>query len=274
MFNNKRKGLYGDDSQNWQWSVSCDTDMERNCEDAGCDSEGICRCSRIVGVEIDSDIFGVNVFFECSYEDKTGDGLDRVLAHWFCRKNFSKISWGWTAGGGYYGEELERIYVENDNGFFNLSEGFENMSHKEKIEFLLKQEYGSVLPQVEKVKDWQLKAVFLSDVVNSLNTNLNDKVLKEYKTFCSPYTHTEEDRKSFQEKTRILAPLTLPSGGKYQVIDGRHRVTALASEYTTSTWVARPSGKKGRRPKPVEQKEVFTPVYVWIICPKEEIKRG
>jgi hypothetical protein len=128
-----------------------------------------------------------------------------------------------------------------------------------------------VLPKVKEVKNWQLKAVFLSDVINSLNTKLGDKPLKAYKDFCESHTRFNKARDTFQDATRVLAPLTLTNASnKYQVIDGRHRITALSTEYPWQEYTRAPG--KGQRSK--MHKGVFTPVYVWVICPKEEIKRG
>ena len=264
MFKNKEK------TDNWQYSVCYDLDSESDCEVYGCDKEGICRCRRIVGISVGSDLNGIDTFFSHTYEE-TGDSLDKVLAHWFCRKNFHKICWDFETTGGYYGEELEKITVSEDHGFFNLAEAFEKMSHKEKIEFLLQQEYGFVLPKVLAVKDWQLKAVFLSDVVNATNTNLSTHALAAYKNFCEMKVRIKDLRENFQENTRILAPLTLTADDKkYQVIDGRHRVTALTEEYEWKEYM--PSPKKGQGAK--LHKGVFAPVYVWVICPKEEQKKN
>lgn len=252
-------------TENWQHCVNYDTDVETNCEEGGCDS--ICRCSVITGISVPANLYGINYFFDQTYVN-TGDGLDKVLAHWFLRKHFELITWGYQSTGGYYGEEMKAVTIESDGGFFNLAEGFEAMSYKDKIEYLLDREYGSILPDIAAVKDWQLKTVFLSDITQSLNKKLSPVYLKSYEEHCQNLVrHLGKDTSSFQADTQVLAPLCLGGSGKYQIIDGRHRITALSKEYKWDAYMSVPTTGKRNQTKKVEKS--FAPLYTWIICPKE-----
>lgn len=242
-------------------------DTENNCDEHGCHDEGICRCGRIVDVTFDVGFVPANSFFTGIFDG--GKGIDKALAHWFVRKHFNDLTWGYTSGGGYYGDELESIFIRDDNDFYHKAMTFSDMSNKERVEFMLTKEYGRVLPSVTKVKDWTMQAVFVADVMNSANTNLDTRTLRDYTEYCNELALMKHSRDMFQEHTQILAPLTIKNGmGKYQVIDGRHRTTALTQEYKYKEQIEGVSKKGNPNKKWTEQ--VFTPVYMWIICPVEE----
>lgn len=249
---------------NLLYAVSYKDEREYSCEDSGCDEEGICRCCRIVGVEFCDDLDSVNKFFELIYEG--GLGVEKALDHWFVRKHFKDIRFDYEVGGDYYGDELSKIVISDDGDFFNKASTFNQMSNSEKVQFLLKKEYGSVLPKIKNVKDWKLEAVFVSDVVNSGNTNFHPPKITEYETDFSYIARNSVV--SFQEKTLQYAPLTIKVNGKYQVIDGRHRTHALTKEYPYET-TTEIRDKNGRKKYKIS-KEVFIPMYMWVICPVEE----
>jgi hypothetical protein len=275
----RRRGNQPEDvwEDDFKYLVSYDANHEYSCEESGCNSEGICRCGRIVSVDVDNSFTGADYFFTMAYED-TGSALDRALDHWFVRKHFADIDWGYDSGGGYYGEELNRVFPNHDGNFFNKASTFENLTPKEKVEFMLEREYGRILPAIQKVEDWELKAVLTCDVLQSQNTHLDRKMFETYKQHYS--TLIKRDHKTFQDGTKSLAPLTLRSGKGYQIIDGRHRFEAMTEEYsyqeTVITTRATNKKQKDGTVKVVTRKDTkyvdhpFVPVYMWVICPREK----
>lgn len=245
------------DDNNYKYVVyDYNTDSETDCENYGCDDEGICRCRHITGCEVVSSMANTMSLFEKLY-DGPGDDLSRVLGFWYVRLFYPNFVWSWSAEGDYYGEELASITLDSDGGFWQDAETFGMMTSKEQIEYLLQKEYGSVLPQVQKVQKWVCEPVFVSSVHNSSNTRINTTRLEEYKTICQHVVQRDDIRSKFQEHVRHLAPLCLRVGGEFQVIDGRHRTMALTHEYQY----------RGKR-----NVETFTPIFMWIVCPAKEVK--
>lgn len=261
---------------NYKYVLDYDLEQETDCEANHCDE--YCRCGVITGCKVEKNFRSMHSFFTNLYNGPDDD-MTRALAFWFIRMHFSNIEWTYTASGGYYGEELDSVTMEHDGGFWNKARMFESLDTNDRIEFLLNAEYGAVLSQVKAVKKWEIKAVFSAQVSNSLNTNLNATVLKDYTDFCQSLMYQESSRKKFQENVRHMAPLCLLNGDGYQVIDGRHRCTALQSDYKyvvagKKTVKKTVKTKAGKVVKDVERQEnvikTFTPVYMWIICPYKE----
>lgn len=248
--------------EDWKYIVEYTNDHTYNCETAGCDE--ICRCGTIDNVEIDKTHCGVERFFENSYT-KYGSELDAVLDFWFTKIHFSDITWDYEVTGGYYGEELERIFIDYDNDFFKKADTFSKLSAKEKIEYLLSKEYGNILKEISAVEDWELKKVNLENVSTPNNNKFNQKILENYKVFCSrktnSYSKKPRTEKSFIDDLKILAPLCLSDDGiHYRLIDGRHRFQTL----TKNSFELMSYDKTGK----VLRNKVSLRKF-WIICPKE-----
>lgn len=249
------------DDDNYKYIIhDYDTQTETDCENYGCDNEGICRCSRITDCKIGVSMSNAYSLFENLY-DGPNDDLSRVLGFWYVRLFYQDFAWGWSACGDYYGETLEKITLDSDGGFWNQAEHFGMLTSKEQIEFLLEKEYGSVLPQVQKVKRWVCEPVLVSTVHNSKNTRINRDRLDEYKQICRYKVERADLRPNFQEHVRHLAPLCIRVGGEFEVIDGRHRTMALTDEYEYQTGSLKAS-----------KTETFVPIFMWIVCPAKETK--
>lgn len=247
----KSENLYGT-------SVDVYADTDSDCEAAGCDEEGICRCSRVVGVHVSPKIANANNFF-CDFYIGKGSLVDKALDHWWLRQNWGDLDFDWNSEGDYYGEVLTSVRIAS-NTFFREAEKFSVLSTKEKVHSLLMKEYGEVLPKVAAVEEWQVKAVFNSDVINSPNKNLDEDRADEYVDLFQKLVW--QDKTKFQDNTLPFAPLCMPVNKKYQVVDGRHRTTAMGKEYYTAYNYTRRQKKNDT--------EVFFPIYMWIICPKEK----
>lgn len=254
------------ENKDWSNFLSYETHREYNCGEK-CDD--YCHYAVITEVEVKTNIKAIDYFFTKTNKSLP-NGLVRILSSWFHRKHFEKISWGFEADCGYYGQELNKVTIESDGGFFNLLEGFNSLvSNKEKLEFLLNLEYGSVLPAIKEIEDWQLKLVDISDVNKSFNTSLNKSVLDEYtryiRSFFETYTFAGMTDFSYGSIVKNLAPLCLlKADGKYQVVDGRHRFEAITQEYIM------PPTRPTKTNKKKTPEGIFTPSKLWIICPMEK----
>lgn len=249
--------------ENWQHSLDYNTEKSYDCDD-GCDP--YCRCGYIASIEVNQNISGIQSFFN-SYA-KYGTELDEVLDFWFTRKNFKSIEWGFEACSGYYGQEMDRIFVENDNGFFENAATFAKMSSKEKVEYLLIQEYMKLLPGFKEVNEWTIKKVPVKNIIKSINDKFNDEVVKNYVTYCQSHTWARRGEKitsnKFVDKIKNLAPLCISKDGiHYQLIDGRHRFKAMTErQFTGASFKDNILGSVERFPLVVDE--------IWILCPKEE----
>lgn len=116
---------------------------------------------------------------------------------------------------GYYGEEVGEIKMSSSVGddiAKKLRVIGEMRSNRERILYTLNNEYGHVLPAVEKAKSWYVKKIDFSELeigqpdhYNSLDSNVVDA----YKDCTLPRA------------------VCLKSGDKFRLIDGYHRVAAF-----------------------------------------------
>lgn len=246
-------------SDDWRDVLNFDTDSEYSCEESGCDSEGICRCSRIVSVNVPTDFKSMHQFFMQAYPQGKM-GLDKALDFWWVRRHFADMTFDFTAEGDYYGEVLCKVFP-SDGNFLEGAAAFSVLSPVDKIKFMLMEEYEHVLPAIAAVKDWEMKPVFIEDVQQTANNRVSETQVDCYKGICQdffalPNHHGYKDN-DFQTAMQHLAPLCLKRGKFYQVIDGTHRTIALTSEYHMY------SKKRNKK------EDRFTPIFMWVICPKE-----
>jgi len=235
--------------------VHHDYDRSYSCEESGCDS--ICRCAVVTDVTVDQSLDGCYRLF-CELDTFKEYGLEPALNFWFIRRFFPGETFDFEASGDYYGETLDRIYP--CGSLTEKGEDFVALSVVDKIKFMLTKEYGKVLPEVEKVQEWEMRPVFISEVMQTPNNNVNTVQVDAYKAICQSYVNDKRTRDDFQKNVQFLAPLCLKRGKHYQVIDGTHRTIALTSPYKINDH--KPKNKK----KPEED---FLPLFMWIICPKE-----
>lgn len=242
------------EQENYKPDLDYDAEYLTDCENSGCGEDDYCRCGYYNDVTVNNNTTSFRGFFEQSYTKKKTD-LDEVLDFWFTKLHFKDIAWGFTSEGDYYGEYLSSIFIENDGGFFQKANGFCELSTKEKLHFLLTMEYLKVLDCIKEVNEWELKKVKIKDVVQSANPNLLSKVREDYVTnlkHCIMWSP-----KKTLEYFKILAPLCVNDGKKYRIIDGRHRLAAISSDFEaydkkTVKWVR------------------YSPKFMYIICPKKE----
>ena len=210
--------------------VDYDYDTEHSCSDSGCDSDGICRCGVIVNARVtDVDIPYMaksiyDLYFENTKDQKRDSKISTVLygttpqLDLYCidrilRKNkiWDPDKWYVEKIGGYYGEEIGTVTIDFASDIQkSIDEVLSMVTIKEKVDYILKLEYGYLLPELVDA-DYELKTIPVSDVVFG----------------------SEGHYKKIQ--TENLAHYTYPSycgimgvlkrdGDKYRIIDGYHRI--------------------------------------------------
>lgn len=238
------------------WEIEADWGREYDCASYGCDD--ICRCGKIVDVTINSNKFPQ---FLDNFSDST-QMLDKALDFWFFKRHYTKLGYDPLIEGGYYGEELNEFEVLANTELLAKVDQFNSLSsYAEKIKFLLTEEYGYVLPEVEKVENWTMEPVLLADIIQSSNTKLSSDQVEVYRSIyrLNLYTSTED----FQKNISHLAPLCLRKGKSYAIVDGRHRFQALIEPFENKI-----PAQKGKKKVHVP----FYAIYAFVICPSETSK--
>jgi hypothetical protein len=207
----RRGSIYTNlDIKDFYSAVYINFDYNYDCENNKCNK--ICRCGEIVNSKIED----CNVSNFASLCKKYIKGkkdeikfycLERFLNEMVKKNPLGKIFKIGTCGG-YYGEEVEGVYLtsfaQKEVGIF--IEQLNKKSHTELIEIVLEKEYGYILPQI-KNKQWHIDKFLLSDIDISFEHKFNIDKINEY-------------------KSRNLSCLCRKINEKYRLIDGRHRYIA------------------------------------------------
>lgn len=221
-----------DKDYRWDGSVDYDYQRETSCEESGCDM--ICRCSVITDTEITK--VDVSSMAESIYEKYFGDTkaskrdaqintvlfgtgrdidiytIDRILR---INKVWESHNWDIEVCGGYYGQEIEGVRL--DNFFANKLEqdilkalSIEDINKR--IEFLLELEYGYLLPEMAGRK-YSIVEIPKDDIIMGS--------VEHYKKVES------KDLKHYLDNVyNGIRGVVIPSDSKYRLIDGYHRITS------------------------------------------------
>jgi hypothetical protein len=197
--------------------VEVDYARHSDCENHGCGDEGICRCSTLHDVEVTS-IEPKDVLELVCYQfdmDRDSDiliyGIDRILK---VLKAYEKDSYTVTICGGYYGEEIDGIYLENSDMIEATIKEFLSLSTlKKQVEYLLLLEYGHLLDKLKKCS-WSISEVPTKSIV--LGNTAHYKRLET----------TLVDRYNTYD---LIRGVVKKNGNKYHLYDGYHRVAAMSN---------------------------------------------
>ena len=211
--------------------VSVDTQMMYSCEESGCDEEGICRCGIIINPSIQqvnlnkiSNII-YDLYFDRSIstyrnnkinsilygitEEIERYTIDRILR---VNKIWNPINWEIHICGGYYGQEVEEVVIENKISLKiedQIKECLNMNSLSERIEYILNLEYGKVLPELSNCS-YELTNIDRDDIVFGSNSHFNNIIT--------------EDLEHYSDKNyRGIRGIVKPIGDKFRLIDGYHR---------------------------------------------------
>ena len=203
-----------------------------DCENYGCDEEGICRCGTINNEHIDS--VDVSLIVKRIYDEFFEQGkaanrnnainevlygigkdidiytIDRILRSY---KIWENENWNIEVEGGYYGQEAGNVTIKEsiaDKIDEELWTVFSLPSLKEKIEYLLNVEYGKVLPELSNCS-YESIVIDKDEVVFGVENNLN-KVMKKDLDFYSDKNYSG------------IRGIVVKSGDKWRIVDGYHRI--------------------------------------------------
>jgi len=215
----------------FKYHTNYDYDAYRDCGAHGCDEEGICRCetlenAHVVTVDIPSIVNEVyNSIFDNSLSSKRNSAInsilggvskeidiytiDRILR---INKAYEPTNWEVQVCGGYYGQEIDDVLLENSVAQKiedQINEALSIIDLTSRIEYLLMLEYGSILPALQG-RQYSIETVERDSIIFGSDEHyrkVNTKNLQHY---------------SDKNYTGIRG-IALVKDDKYRLIDGYHR---------------------------------------------------
>ena len=136
--------------------------------------------------------------------------IDRILRSY---KIWENENWNIEIEGGYYGQETGDVTIKEaiaDKIEAELWLVFALPTLKEKIEYLLKVEYGKVLPELSNC-NYESIVIDKEDVIFGVEKHLN-KVMKKDLDFYSDKNYSG------------IRGIVVKSGDKWRIVDGYHRI--------------------------------------------------
>lgn len=212
--------------------VYIDYSYSYNCESYGCDEEGICRCGSIHNESVES--VDVSLLVKKIYDDFFAQGkaadrnntinevlygigkdidiytIDRIIRSY---KIWESENWDIEIEGGYYGQETGDVTIKEsiaDKIEEELLTVFSLPTLKEKIEYLLKVEYGKVLPELSNCT-YESIVIDKDEVIFGVEKHLN-KVMKKDLDFYADRNYSG------------IRGIVVKSGDKWRIVDGYHRI--------------------------------------------------
>lgn len=215
----------------FKYHTNYDYDAHRDCSAHGCDEEGICRCetlenAHVVTVDISSignEIY--NSIFDNSLSSKRNSAInsilggvskeidiytiDRILR---INKAYEPSNWEVQVCGGYYGQEIDDVLLENSVAQKiedQINESLSIIDLTSRIEYLLMLEYGNILPALQG-RQYSLETVERDSIIFGSDEHyrkVNTKNLDHYSD------------KNYDG----IRGIALVKDGKFRLIDGYHR---------------------------------------------------
>lgn len=230
--------------------VTAKYDTTESCRESGCDQEGICRCGVIVNAEIDHIDskriihaianrmigWGNKPTRQSLREQSIADLLDTAGADidFYTIDRITRLkgihdpeSYRIEIEPGYYGEEIEGIYLKDDiveEIEIAIWDALSIDCMEDRIEHLLMLEYGRIHPDLTDCVYERIKAD-PKDLIFASVSHL--RIVKK------KYTSGELDhyRKKPHDKNKpTFRGIVVQAGDKLKVIDGYHRCWTSYSE--------------------------------------------
>jgi hypothetical protein len=210
-----------------------------NCNDY-CFREGVCRSFQITDIEIqqvDINSISTHVWEKVnntkSLDFKRNENLKFLLEGYntkidaYCleriltiNKIFKTENWHWSYSNGYYGHEIDSLKLNADI-LQDVITHFRNVvslqSLKEKVEYILKLEYGFILDSIKDC-EFEITIIKTSDLVFPQKTHL-EKVKK-----AAIYKGLKKDN---------ILGVCFFDGKQYKIIDGYNRLSQVTSKRVT-----------------------------------------
>ena len=216
---------------NFRYHTDYDYNDYRDCDAYGCNEEGICRCGTIE----DAHVISVNIpnmvneiysnYFDDTLASKRNSTInsilggvskeidiytiDRILR---INKAYEPTNWEVQVCGGYYGEEIDDIILDDSTARKienELDKAFDIIDLTERIEYLLMLEYGEILPILQGRK-------------YSIETHKRDCIIFGSDEHYRKVNTKSLDHYSDKNYTGIRG-IALVKDDRYRLIDGYHR---------------------------------------------------
>ena len=217
--------------------VDIDYHTEYDCENNGCNDEGICRCGSICDavvtrVEVTQ---MVNLIYDELFDNSTvlgkredklnqllygiGEDINRYTIDRILRKYkvWDSDNFDVEVCGGYYGQEIDGVFIIkniSDKIETELETAFSIEDLTGRVEYLLTLEYGKLLPELEN-SQYEIVELDKTDI-NFGSIDHHSKVKKKDLEFYS-----DKNYKGIRGVVTFV-------NGKYRLIDGYHRVHTTA----------------------------------------------
>lgn len=217
--------------------VDIDYQTEYDCQNSGCNDEGICRCGTIYDAVVTNvDVSQmVNLIYDDLFDNSTVTGkrenklnqllygigedinrytIDRILRKY---KVWDPDYYSITVCGGYYGQEIEGTFISDNIASkieTELEIAFSIDDLVGRVEYLLGLEYGSLLPDLQHCQ-YEIIEIDKSEI-NFGSISHYSKVKKKDLEF-----YTDRNYKGIRGVVTFV-------NGKYRLIDGYHRVHTTA----------------------------------------------
>ena len=216
---------------NFKYHLEYDYDTNRDCSAHGCDDEGICRCSsienaKVISIRIPSVVNEIYAnYFDNSLSTKRNSTIntilggvtkeidiytiDRILR---INKAYEPTNWEVQVCGGYYGQEIDDVLLENSVAQKiedQINEALSIIDLTSRIEYLLMLEYGSILPALQG-RQYSIETVERDSIIFGSDEHyrkVNTKSLGHYS----------------DKNYNGIRGIALVKDGKFRLIDGYHR---------------------------------------------------
>ena len=218
----------------FKYSTDYDYDTHTDCYSHGCNDEGICRCETISNAHVTSVNISAMVseiydsINDSSLSSKRNNTIntilggvskeidiytiDRILR---INKAFEPSNWEVAVCPGYYGEEIDDVTldssvarkIENE-----INEALSIIELNKRVEYLLKLEYGHILPELEN-RQYSVESIERDSVIFGSDEHyrkVNAKSLEHY---------------SDKNYDGIRGIALIKKDG-YRLIDGYHRCSS------------------------------------------------
>lgn len=198
---------------NLQWAVDYDYDRSA-CTCEAYERGDYCRCTTIEHAWIDN--INVNEVIRKLYEthSRTDSAIDEYCFDRICSafKIYNKDYYEIETCGGYYGEEIDGIYLENEEKLVRVYYGMLSLETDiEKIKYCLKLEYHYLIGSVE-----------VANFADIIKVSPNDIRLPQTEYFIKLESSVIEDYKD----RKLPVAVCVRDEGCYRLIDGYHRYIA------------------------------------------------
>jgi len=221
-------------NKSFQYCTEYDYDSQTSCSESGCDDEGICRCSTIENAHIIS----VNVtsmvndiypsYFDKSLSTKRNNTInsilggtskeidkytiDRILR---INKVYEPTNWEINVCGGYYGQEIDNIILEDSIARKleeQIDEALSIIELTTRVEYLLNLEYGHILPSLQNCQ-YSVETIERDKIIFGNDNHYKKINLKNIE-------HYSDNNYS------SIRGIVLKKDQEYRLIDGYHRCSS------------------------------------------------